>query len=376
MELSARYKRIIRVTALATAGALAVTGGFVWLNGMNDRELGRACGGMLSVDDIRAVLGDDHLDVKTGSRDGTDWCAVTAGDRGAKVTVVDTTRIGTDTRRLSLDAVPFAQASAHGMLSVPVGHGWSGLFAMDDTDAEAGEATTTLTLTCGKASEKSSAGGKRIKGLAVTVAADLDTNLDDPATRPAYVRIATSTAAKAAKAYGCVTHLGDRTVRTVGLPVTEDEFEPLAKTSGTCAAVPTTTDVTTARETARAGAPTETCLLADDGLGNDRYSLQADFGPYAAQLKAGYEQERYSSDPTPADATTGQLLDDKGYWGSAECPAEGERAVFRVALTGESANSGDRRRPTAPELAYARRALRAFAEHSAKTHGCSAPTTP
>jgi hypothetical protein len=140
-------------------------------------------------------------------------------------------------------------------------------------------------------------------------------------------------------------------------------------------------DVTTARETARAGDPPgETCLLADDGLGNHRYTPQADFGPYAARLKAGYEQERYGSGPTPADAATGQLRDDKGYWGSAECPADGERAVFSVELAGESigagTTAGDRRRPTAPEPAYARKALRAFAERSAKAHGCSAPITP
>ena len=125
----------------------------------------------------------------------------------------------------------------------------------------------------------------------MSVETELGNTLDTPANRPAYVRIATGTATKAAKAYGRVTHLGHRSIRTVGLPVTEEEFEPLTEASGTCAGVPPTSGVTTARETARAGAPVETCLLGDDGLGNHRYALQAYFGAYAAQFKANHQEE-------------------------------------------------------------------------------------
>lgn len=375
--MSPSRRRVVRATALATAGVLGAAGGCVWLYGMNDRELGRACGGMLSVGDVREVLGDDRLDVKNGSGEGIDSCTVTAGDRSAKVTVVDTTMTG-EADPYTTSAVfraSFARTSDGGMLAVPIGHGWSGLFSMGDTVSDTGEATTTLTLTCGEDSKKSSTGGKRVKGVAVTVEADLDMNLDDPATRPAYVRIATSTAAKAAKAYGCETHLGDRTVRTVGLPVSEEEFEPLRQTSGTCAAVPTTTGVTTARETARAGAPSETCLLGDGDSGNHRYSLEADFGVYAAIGKVAYEKAVFASDPTPARAAAGQLLNAPGYWGTAACPTDGERAVFSVRRE-EEANSGDERELTETEREYVKTALRTFAERSAKAHDCSAPTTP
>jgi hypothetical protein len=136
--------------------------------------------------------------------------------------------------------------------------------------------------------------------------------------------------------------------------------------------------VTTARETTRAGAPSETCLLGDDGQGHHRYTLQADFGPYAAQLTATQGLGRYTSSPSPADAATGEFRDDGGYWGSAACPVDGERAVFRVERVTESgsASASDERRPTASERAYARTALRTFAEHSAKAHGCSTPATP
>ncbi|MFD7408360.1 hypothetical protein ACFV7R_38200 [Streptomyces sp. NPDC059866] len=369
--MEVRRKRIIRNTALVTAGALVVLGGSVWLYGMNDRELGRACGGMLPVDDVRAVLGDDRLDVESRSGDGIDTCEVSASTDGGgstKVSIVDTTWIGVYSRL----SVSFAGVPANDMLPVPIGNGWLGLFAADTAPINDGEATTTLLLTCGEGSSKTSA-GKPVKGLAVTVETELDTTLDDPANRPAYIRIATGTAAKAAKAYGCVTHLGQRRVRTVGLPVTEEEFEPLSGASGTCLGIRPTSDVTTAWETARDRAPLEKCRLGDDGVGNHRYSLVAYFGAYAAQLKAGYKEElRYTSDPTPADAPKGRLPGDGSYWGSAACPADAERAVFIVSRTRDT----DGQQATEAERKYARTALRTFAEHSSEAHGCLAPTTP
>ncbi|MFF5017260.1 hypothetical protein [Streptomyces sp. NPDC001165] len=229
-----RRKRIIRNTALATAGALVALGGFLWLYGMNDRALGRAHGGMLPVDDVRAVLGDDHLDVNSRSGNGVDTCEVSADADGAsvrvRVSIVDTARAGED----GWISPALAGGSAGDMLSVPVGQGCSGVFAADTDD---GEATTTLTLTCAGGSKRTSA-GKPVKGLAVSVRTALGTRLDNPAERPAYVRIVTGTAAKAAKAYGCVTHLGHRPLRTVGLPVMEEEFKPLSDASGTCAGTP------------------------------------------------------------------------------------------------------------------------------------------
>ncbi|MFF5017259.1 hypothetical protein [Streptomyces sp. NPDC001165] len=131
--------------------------------------------------------------------------------------------------------------------------------------------------------------------------------------------------------------------------------------------------MTTARETARAGAPLETCLLGDDGLGNHRYSLEALFGVYATRLKAGYAEARYTANPTPADVPKGQLRDDGAYWGTAAYPVDGgERAVFVVRRTSPRGHE----RATAAERTYARTVLRTFAERSAKAHGCAAPTTP
>ncbi|GHF59482.1 hypothetical protein [Streptomyces griseosporeus] len=360
-------KRTVGIAAVAAAALLA-GGGVFWLYGQNDRELARACGGMLAVADVRAVLGDGRLDVETDSGTDRDSCEVTAeGGRSARVEIVDATRTGEPGRR---DPLPdLGGPSARG-LAVPVGSGWSGLFAAGDD--EDGKATVTLSLTCARSSAKT-ATGKPVTGLVVSVRTELGTTLDDPADRPAYTRIATGTAAKAADAYGCQTRLGAPRIRTVGLPVTWEEYEPLTGTTGTCAGVPTAPGVTTARETARAGAPVERCLLGDDDYADERYTLQALFGPYAARERAYYAERRYDSAPTPADAPKGRLNDDADYWASAACPGDGrERALFLIQRT----HPRDAPRPTEAEQAYARQALRAFAERAATAHGCAAPTTP
>ncbi|MFF9627151.1 hypothetical protein [Streptomyces griseosporeus] len=363
-------KRTVGIAAV-TAAALLAGGGVFWLYGQNDRELARACDGMLAVADVRAVLGDGRLDVETDSGTGRDSCEVTAeGGRSTTVEIVDATRAGEPGLGGLRDPLPDLGGSSARGLPVPVGNGWSGLFAAgDDQD---GKATVTLALTCARSTTKT-ATGKPVTGLVVSVRTELGATLDDPANRPAYTRIATGTAAKAADAYGCETRLGAHRVRAVGLPVTREEYEPLTGATGTCAGVPAAPGVTTARETARAAAPVERCLLGDDGYADERYTLEARFGPYAARERAYYAERRYDSDPTPADAPKGRLNDDAGYWASAACPGDGgERALFLVQRT----HLRDAPRPTAAEQAYARQALRAFAERAAKAHGCAAPTVP
>jgi hypothetical protein len=396
-----RRKRV-RNAALVVAGALVATGGFFWLYGANDRELDRACGGMLSVPDVHAVLGDDHLDVRDDSGDGVDTCTVnTAGSDGGevRVSILDTTNAGKPRE----DILPSLPNAGDDTLPVPIGHGWSGVLGADASDES--EATTTLILTCDRRDAKSAGPD----GLLITVETKRDAPLDDPANRPDYVRVATGTAKKAATAYGCRTDLG-RPVHTVGLPVTEEEFEPLAGATGTCAGVPGYAAAAgtahagagadageTARETARDGAPREVCLLGEDGTGTDRYSLDAYYGPYAAELRADWrEQEaRGYGDGVPDDATAGKLDmygTDTGVWASAECPGGGDFAKRRPAgedakgrQAGEQAiytlnrargSEEKRATPTAAERRYEKRALKAFAERSARSHGCAAPTTP
>ncbi|MER5226766.1 hypothetical protein [Streptomyces flaveus] len=355
-----------------TAGVFVAAGGFLWQSGSNGRELAGACGGMLAVDEVRAVLGQDKLDVSTESGEGIDTCEVHGDGQGTvSVTIVDTTDVGDDRSRFLLPQVP--DPSDHA-LPVPIGHGWSGLFGADATDD--GEGTTTLLLTCGADATGGSAaqddsGASNVKGLAVTVESDLvATTVDNPANRPDFVRVATGTAAKAAKAHHCATRLG-RQVRTVGLPVTEEEFEPLTHTSGTCAGIRPNADVTTAQETARDGAARETCLLGGDGLGEHRYALEAYYGAYAAELKAGVREERPDGD-IPGETASGQIDPKNGaYWGSAHCPAEGEQGIFTLRRANNQLG------PSTPkERIYMKAALRAFAERSARGHGCSAVATP
>ncbi|MFD5077005.1 hypothetical protein [Streptomyces sp. NPDC058371] len=376
------------------AGALVATGGFFWLYGANDRDLDRACGGMLSVPDVRAVLGDDHLDVSDESGEGVDTCTVNgAGSDGGelRVSIVDTTNAG----RPQKDLLPSLPNAGDDTLPVPVGHGWSGVLGADASDER--EATATLLLTCDRRGAKSAVPD----GLLITVETKHDAPLDDPANRPGYVRVATGTAKEAATAYGCRADLG-RPVHTVGLPVTEEEFEPLAGVTGTCAGVPGYAGAVaaaggsaaagavvggTARETARDGAPRETCLLGEDGTGAERYTLDAYYGPYAAEVWADWrELEGRGYGDAPADASAGKLDmhgTDTGVWASAQCPGDGEDAKDRQAggraiyTLNRSRGSGtERAAPTAAERRYEKRALKAFAERSARSHGCAAPTTP
>ncbi|MEV6546625.1 hypothetical protein [Streptomyces sp. NPDC051665] len=83
----------------------------------------------------------------------------------------------------------------------------------------------------------------------------------------------------------------------------------------------------------------------------------------------------FPPDPTPARAAAGQLLNAPGYWGTAACPTDGERAVFSV-RSEEEANSGDERGLTETERQYVKTALPIFAERLAKGYGCPEPTTP
>jgi hypothetical protein len=116
-------------------------------------------------------------------------------------------------------------------------------------------------------------------------------------------------------------------------------------------------------------APLEECHLGDSE-GHLSYVLTAGYGPYA-------EDERYwaferRDEKAPAGARAGELLT-AGYWTSTTCDG-GQQAFFTVVPAGSGAY-----RPAeqpADDLAYERAALKAFAERSAKAHGCSAPPAP
>ncbi|MFF7653686.1 hypothetical protein ACFZCY_28315 [Streptomyces sp. NPDC007983] len=361
-------RQVRGITAAALALAL-LTGAMVWFAGSGDRALDEACGGALAADEVRAVLGDSGVEV-TSSTEGTFGgdggtslavrCEVTAEDKGR----VDVTISGAPRPRAEYGTgEPYTALPAHDTLPVPLGHGWSGLLATDNArqgDPGDGKATAAVLLDCAR-------GGR---SLLITVRTALGgATLDDPATRPSFVRTATATARRADDRWDCGARLG-RPVRSVGLPVNKDEYEPLLGATGTCATVPTAarSAVSTARETARARAPREICALgARDG--SPRYRLDAYYGPYAEDARAQYTRND-GEGVTPAEKPSGRL-GRSAYWAGADCPHGAPRALYLI-----RADDADGDARARPDLGYERAALKAFAARSTEDHGCAAPVTP
>ncbi|WP_413801494.1 hypothetical protein [Streptomyces iranensis] len=378
-------RRQIRALVAVAVALAALTGAFVWFAGSEDRALEGACDGVLPIGEVRAVLGDDaELDVtnrtegsfgKTAAKSGegdengaeranslSAHCRITAEDTGhIAVSIAGSPRPRAEYGYDDL----YAAVPARRTLPVPLGHGWSGLFATDTArldDAEDGTATTAVLLDC----------ARRGESLLITVETALRgrTTLDDPDVRPDFVRTATATAEAANDHWGCGARLG-KPVRTVGLPVNEDEYEPLLGAKGTCAAVPTASRsaVSTARETARDRAPREACVLGTRD-GSPLYRLEAYYGPYAEDARSQYTRDYDYENVTPAEKPAGRL-GRSAYWAGAACPRGAESALYLIRA--DAADGETRRRP---DLAYERAALAAFAAASAEHHGCAAPTLP
>ncbi|MER7170564.1 hypothetical protein [Streptomyces mesophilus] len=357
-------KRLLLRSAGGVVALAVLVSGYLWLHGDFRRwddaaKLDAACDGLLDPAVMREVLGDGEVGVREW--DGTAHhvrCEVVVDGGGkADVRVADETAIGV------AGFEPFLGGRERG-LAVPVGNGWSGLFGADSGDEDETEGVTTaFTLHC-------TAG--EAKTIMVTLRAELfdERPVDDPANRPAYTRIAEATARKVSEVRGCEAELGDK-VRSVPLPVREDEYEPLDEADGTCAGIEPLRGVRTVLETARDGAPYERCRLLDaDRL--RRYGLEASFGTYAQSFFRGNRASYEDDLPTGRVPAHHRARDESVSWTTAKCP-EGT-ALFTLVAYGRHDDktsalvSGD--------LAQERAALKIFAERSAESHGCRPPKAP
>ncbi|MFB8036482.1 hypothetical protein ACFC5Z_26780 [Streptomyces sp. NPDC056004] len=368
-------RRNVLRAVVALVAAAVVVAGYLQVHGdfrrwSDESALDGACDGLLDRNVLRGVLGEGAVEIENERRGaGLVGCEVHVYGGGAvEISILDTSQAGQHPNSL------FTGSQA--VFAVPVGHGWSGLFGAGRKDVERADlfsateykdVTTSLVLKC--------TGTRSPKSLYVSVTTAGDASLDDPAERPGFTRIATSTASRVSKARQCGAELG-KPVSSLGLPVTEDDYEPLGTAEGTCSGIPAAHGMAIATETARRGAPHETCLLADADR-RTRYELEADFGPYAQQQLVLAAEDSYEDTPnadTPDADTPAHQRDPGGRmsWTSAKCP-DGQ-ALFTLQ---PSADRGERHKypRSDADLAYERAALRAFAERSAKGHGCSAPAT-
>lgn len=404
-------------TAAGAVLALAlVAGGYFWFGGGYDRWVaqrlvGGACDGVLPAAEVRDVLGDgpfkdetrDRVDgelsdaslhvgctIARDTEDGTGRSArsgsVTVNVRAVpeRAAKDDDTREARERRR---DAFTGEYSGLYPdvypeLPPVAVGSGWDGLFTASGPNGGDVSATTAVLLDCAR--------GRG--GLLVTVSAkDEGVALDDPRQRTAFARIATATAADASGHWGCDATLGEPP-RTVPQPVDTDEAVPLADAATSCRSVPGRgSEVARAREGSRRGTPLEVCVLgpgaetrgglpvatSSDDVGG-RYRLTAHYGPYAQDERYRY-QDKYTymeRDRIPGTRPSGRLPDG-GYWVSAACEKGGERALFTVEPPGSESPSyqqDEKDKPTPADRAYQRAALKAFAQGSAKAHGCGTPS--
>ncbi|MFI6416411.1 hypothetical protein ACIBG6_03090 [Streptomyces sp. NPDC050842] len=350
-----RRRRRIRLAAGLTAGAAVVAGGLFWLSGglqawLDDRALDSACDGTLAADPVRELVGGAGVtaEVRTGR---SFWqCRVSEADEEYEEDGRIDLRVTVSDARDHFATVDATRTDA------PLGHGWTGGFAFDPDREDRGEASATVLLDCG---------GTRGGGLVAEARARIDrADFGRPEARTGLTAVLTRTAtAYARQQEGCEVTEG-APVRKVDTSVNAWDHEPFASVSGSCAGIvdPRTSarwGVRTAVETAPGPKPVEGCTLG--GLrGAPLYTFTATYGPALERSTRNLLDD--VTDQRAGDAPDGRYI----LW--AECRGAVDRAAYVVAPVG-----GERGRTTDLALDHAglRTALSAFADRSAKAHGCT-----
>ncbi|GCB49548.1 hypothetical protein [Streptomyces sp. NL15-2K] len=217
-------------------------------------------------------------------------------------------------------------------LPVALGGGWHGYTNMQDAG---------VVLACDN------------KPVSVVVSIDGDAQEPPASTARAKGELAASTARKAADRWSCRAEEGGR---IPPVPAPEGESSPYAA-SGTCRGIPIPEDqyeIDWLIETKATGtAPLENCVLGETGARSEPlYWLDASFGPFAQGLRSATDE--------PFAVNTDAGLERDSAWATAACPGAA-RAIFRISATVYAD----------PRKGFLTTALRAFAERSAKQHGCT-----
>ncbi|MFE7585280.1 hypothetical protein ACFU5Y_27380 [Streptomyces gardneri] len=353
-----RRRRRIRLAAGLTAGAAVLAGGLFWLSGglqswLHDRALDSACEGTLAADSVRELVG--GAEVTAEARTGRDFwqCRVSEADEEDE----EDGRV--DLRVTVSDARDHFAALEAAATDAPLGHGWTGGFAFDPDRERRGEATVGVLLDCGGAQ----GGGRVAEARARIDRADFGR----PEARTELTAVLIRTATAYARKEGCTVAEGEP-VRKVDTSVNAWDYKPFTSVAGSCSGIvdPRTAarwGVRTAVETAPGPKPVEGCTLG--GLrGAPLYTFTASYGP-ALEWNARNRLEELA-DRRTGDAPDGRYV----LW--ADCRGAADRAAYVVAPAGGGLG---RASGLALDHQGLRTALSAFAERSAKTHGCTLTAT-
>ncbi|MFF3289259.1 hypothetical protein [Streptomyces sp. NPDC003023] len=172
----------------------------------------------------------------------------------------------------------------------------------------------------------------------------------DSAVGRSTIALVTATAARAARHWDCDAKPGGSLPAVPDQPEEKSRFEA----EGTCAGIPMH-DMDTIhwiKETPTAASSVlETCVLGEtEARAEELFQVNAHFGPLAR-----------AQHPDPE--TTRKAGGDEDYiWATAKCPGTSGRALFTIAATEYAHDDAEQ---------FLRAALAAFADRSAKQHGCT-----
>ncbi|TXS35232.1 hypothetical protein [Streptomyces sp. t39] len=264
------------------------------------------------------------LDAHRGGPGGFEFCRV--GPNALTIAKIPASARDDDGPRGAFDNL-WPQRT--GTLPLPLGGGWHGYTNRRSAAVVLRCADQNASVVVGSA-----AGGSVVAGSATA-------------------RLVTATAVRAAERWDCDAEAGG--------PLPDDYAEPQEKSrfeaEGTCAGIPLRDrdDVDWIKETTAspATAPLERCVLgeAQTESRTELFTLDAYFGPFAQSF-----EETAPGTGAEAGGSRGS------FWATAACPGDRVRARFAVTTAAHAEQGGD---------AFARAALSAFAERSARQHGCT-----
>ncbi|AVH56167.1 MULTISPECIES: hypothetical protein [Streptomyces] len=334
--------KVIRRAALyvVTPLALVLAASYSWYR-LSDTgkgwryedKLATYCDGLIPYEESAAFTGLNtevglSYDTRRGfGDDAFSYCRV--ADMYVTIGLIADDAVGSDT--VADDVFDELDSVTTDTLPAALGGGWYGYTDMSNTG---------IVLPCDN------------KPASVVVSIAGDASHDNPSEARAMGELAAATAQKAADRWSCEVEQGGR------IPVVAAQAEQGSSyvATGTCRGIPIreNEEIHWIQETKATGtAPLEECVLGETKARSEElYYLEAAFGPYAQRLRSETDE--------PGTPNVDAAIGPNSARATAACPGAG-RAIFSIYAT-EYAY---------PQKKFLLASLRAYAERSAKQHGCT-----